>query len=141
MSTYLSILSGKPGSLSTHSFPFIDLADVELAYSRGGVLEDGVGNDPDSDSGLPEPPLSDCEPPLSRAPSGRPSNKKGNGDGPRNLRNLRRRLIEGGELPNIPDRAPPRCASSCKSLGHYVSNCTRPHLRSGFGAAVLCGGN
>ena len=112
----------------THNFTSIDLADGELVYSRGRVLGDGAGNDgSDSDSGLSEPPLSDCEPPLTRAPRGRPSNKKKrNVDGPRNLRNLRRRLVEGGALPDIPDRAPPRC-SSCKNLGHYASNCTRPH--------------
>ena len=111
----------------THNFLSIDLADVKLVYSSGRVLGDGAGNDSDSDSGLSEPPLSDCEPPLTRAPRGRPSNKKKrNGDGPRNLRNLRRRLVEAGALPDIPDRAPPRC-SSCKNLGHYASNCTRPH--------------
>jgi hypothetical protein len=110
----------------THNFPSIDLADAELVYSRGMAL--GAENDDsDFDSGLSEPPLSDCEPPLTRAPRGRPSNKrKRKGDGPRNLRNLRRRLVEAGALPDIPDRAPPRC-SSCKNLGHYASNCTRPH--------------
>ena len=46
----------------THNFPSIDLADVELVNSRGRVLGDGAGNDSDSDSGLLEPPLSDCEP-------------------------------------------------------------------------------
>ena len=108
----------------THKFPSINLADVELVYSRGRVLGDGAGDGSDSDSGLSEPPLSDCEPPLTRATRGRPSNKrKRKGDGPRNLR---RRLVEEGALPDIPNRAPPRC-SSCKNLGHCASNCTRPH--------------
>ena len=108
----------------TRNFLSIGLADVELVHLRGRVLGDEAGNDSDSD--LSEPPLSDCEPPLTRAPRGRPSNKrKRKGDG-RSLRNLRRRLEEPGALADIPDRAPPRC-SSCKNLGHYASNCTRPH--------------
>ena len=111
----------------THNHPPIDLAAVELAYSRGrvlGVREEADNSDSDSDSGLSEPPLSDCEPPLTRAPRRRPGNKtKRNGD---ETRNLRRRLVEAGALPDIPDRAPPRC-SSCKNMGHYASNCTRPH--------------
>ena len=90
-----------------------------MVYSRGRVLGDGAGNDDsDSDSGLSEPPLSDREPLLTRAPRGCPSNKrKRKGDG---TRNLRRRLVEAGALPDIPDRAPPRC-SSYKNLGHYAS--------------------
>ena len=109
----------------THRFPPIDLADVELVHLRGRVLGDeGANNNSDSDLDLSEPPLSDCEPPT-RAPRGRPSKKrKRKGDG-HSLRNFRRRLEELGALLDIPDRAPPRC--SCKNLGHYASNCTRPH--------------
>ena len=77
----------------THNSPSIDLADVELVHLRERVLGDEAGNDnSDSDSDLSEPPWSDCEPPLTRAPSGHPSNKrKRKGDG-HSLRNLRRRL-------------------------------------------------
>ena len=116
----------------THNFPSIDLADVELVHLRGRVLGDeGANNNSDSDSDLSELPLTDCEPLLTRAPRGRPSNKrKKKGDGC-SLRNFRRRLEEPGALPDIPDRAPPRC-SSCKNLGHYASNCTRPHLSGGL---------
>ena len=52
----------------TRNFPSIGLADVELVHLRGRVLGDEAGNDSDSD--LSEPPLSDCEPPLTRASRG-----------------------------------------------------------------------
>ena len=50
-------------------------------------------------------------------------------DGPSNLKNLRRRLVGPGALPDIPDRAPPHC-SPCKSLGHCIQLCS-PTLLSG----------
>ena len=44
-------------------------------------------------------------------------------DRPSNLKNLRRRLVGPGALPDIPDRAPPHC-SPCKSLGHCIQLCS-----------------
>jgi len=69
----------------------------------------------------PEEPLpwrgwldTQCEPPLTRVPRGRPAKKRMNKD------EMRRKLgglkIRG--FPDIPDRAPPRC-STRKGLGRY----------------------
>jgi len=119
---------GTWNSTYAHNFPPIDLAEVELMYSRGRLLGNENSNSDNSDSsGLSEPPLDDCEPPLTRVPRGRPSNKrKRKGDGPHNIRNFRRRLVEPGALPDIPDRAPARY-STCKGLGHNANGCTHPH--------------
>jgi len=112
----------------TQNFPPKDPAEVELVYLRGRLLGKENSNCNDSDSsGLSEPLLDDCESPLTRVPRGRRSNKrKRKGDGPPNIRNLRRRLVEPGALPDIPDRAPAWC-STCKGLGHNARGCTRPH--------------
>jgi hypothetical protein len=63
-----------------------------------------------------------CEPPLTRVPRGRPAKKR------MNKGEMRRKL--GGQnlggLPDIPDRAPPRC-STCKGLGHYARTCRKAH--------------
>jgi hypothetical protein len=90
------------------NFPPIDPAELELVYSRGRLLGKENSNSNDSDSsGVSEPLLDDCESPLTRVPRGRRSNKrKRKGDGPPNIRNLRRSLVEPGALPDIPDRAP-----------------------------------
>ena len=85
----------------THNSPYIDLADVELVYSRGRVYGDGARKvDSNLDSGLLEPLLSDCELSFTRAYRGRSSNKrKRKGDGLHNLRNLRRKgLLGAGTL-------------------------------------------
>ena len=89
------------------------------------MLGDGAGNDDsDSDSGLSGPRWLIVSHHLLALLYGAIATR---GGGPRNLRNLRRMwLVEAGALLDIPDRAPPYC-SSCKNLGHYASNCARPH--------------
>jgi len=63
-----------------------------------------------------------CEPPLTRVPRGRPAKKR------MNKGEMRRKLggHNMGGLPDIPDRAPPRC-STCKGLGHYARTCRKAH--------------
>jgi hypothetical protein len=104
------------------NIPQVDLDEVKRVHRLGRMLGDD-SDDSDSDSsGLSEPPLDECTPPLTRAPRGRPAKKrKRRGD----VRRARRPRLGG--LPDIPDRAPPRC-STCNGVGHYARTCSRPHV-------------
>ena len=107
----------------THNFPSIDLADVELVHLGGMVLGDEAVNDnSNSDSDLSEPPLSECELPPTRAPIGRPSNKRERkGDG-RSLRNLRRRLENQGHCQTFLTERLHAARLVHKNLGHFASD-------------------
>jgi hypothetical protein len=78
-------------------------------------------DDDDSDSGLSEPPLDNCDAPFTRPARGRPQKQR-----KRKVEAGRFRRPALGGLPDIPDRAPPRC-STCHGVGHYASTYTRPH--------------
>jgi hypothetical protein len=64
------------------------------------------------------------EPPMTVVPRGRPATKrKRKGDARR--AGAKQQAVTG-ELPNVPDRAPPRC-SICNETGHYAPKCRKAH--------------
>jgi hypothetical protein len=65
-----------------------------------------------------------CGPPLTHVSRGRPVKKR------MNKGEMRRKLggHNFGELPDIPDRAPPRC-STCVGLCHYASSLSHPSVK------------
>jgi zinc finger SWIM domain-containing protein 3 len=107
----------------------IDLADVrsikegiaiQADVNPGRDVEHSSESDSD-DSGLSDPPLDECAPPLTRASRGRPSKKR-----KRNGENETRRKKGKNQGPNAVQRAPVRC-STCKGMGHNARTCTQPH--------------
>jgi hypothetical protein len=98
------------------NIPLVDMEHVKDVHQQGRVL---VADEEESDS---DDDLENCEPPQTRAPRGRPTKKrKRKGD----VRRPQRQRMDG--VPDIPDRAPPRC-STCKQVGHYARTCRRPHV-------------
>jgi hypothetical protein len=105
----------------SENFPPLDTAEIQ-SVKQGILLDDDSDSDTDSDasSELSEPPLDDCEPPITRASRGRPSKKR-----KRNGENDGRRK-KGRNLNQAVQRAPLRC-STCRGVGHNARNCTRSH--------------
>ena len=122
----------------THNFSSIGLADVALVYSRGRGLG-AENNSSDSYSGLSDPPLSHDEPPLTRGPRERPSDKmERNGNGTRNLRNLRKWLVGAQALPDIPDRAVHAAHLVRIWVTMHITVLFNAPVKSGWRMAILC---
>jgi hypothetical protein len=98
--------------------------DVQLVHREGQTL--GVESDSDSDdsenSAHSNHPLDNCQAPRTRAPRGRPAKKRKHREDARKAKRPR-----NGGLPDIPDRAPPRC-STCNGVGHYARTCKRSQV-------------
>jgi hypothetical protein len=86
----------------SENFPSLDIADVR-SLKQGISLDDDSDTDSDSSSVMSEPPLDDCEPHLTRAPRGRPLQKR-----KRNGENDGRRKKAGKQAVQ---RAPVRCST------------------------------
>jgi hypothetical protein len=103
----------------SENFPPLDTAEIQ-SLKQGILLDSDSDSDTDSDasSELSEPPLDDCEPPITRVPRGRPSKKrKRNGENDGRRKKGRNQAVQ---------RAPVRC-STCRGVGHNARNCTRSH--------------
>jgi hypothetical protein len=85
---------------------------------QGILVDDNSDTDSDANNILSEPPLDDCEPPMTRAPRGRPPKKrKRNGENDGRRKKGKDQAVQ---------RAPVRC-STCRGGGHNASNYTRSH--------------
>jgi hypothetical protein len=103
------------------NFPQINMDEVKQVHSEGRMLGAEADSDDSDDSVDSEHSLDNFHAPLTRAPRGRPAKKRKRRADARKAK--RPRL---GGLPDIPDRAPPRC-STCNGVGHCARTCKRPH--------------
>ena len=102
-------------SPATHPFANVSPDD------RDSESEDSDDSKPDAGLG---PEISQCKPPLTKVPRGRPTKKRERKGDIRRPRTKHPNIP--GQLPELQSRTPPHC-SLYNGIGHYAPKCTRPH--------------
>jgi hypothetical protein len=115
--TYMAPLLTVERWISTYSSANLTPLDQDLLGELNGDQAVHMGNIP----GIVAP-----EPPLTVVPRGRPPVKRRRKGDVRRPEGSKQQAVVGA-LPDVPDRAPPRC-SVCKKTGHYAPKCRQPHV-------------